>query len=88
MEDILTYDAVAKIPDEELWETHNISKDRLIQFARRRLASQKRFRGEPKKTIAECDSYLSTESLTIGFARRFAEYKRATLLFNDLDRLE
>ena len=87
MQTVLTREHLAKISDAELWEAHKISKNRLINFARRRLAAQCQHRGEPSATIEEVQRSLDPNALTIGFARRFVAYKRATLLFHDLDRL-
>jgi starch phosphorylase len=77
-----------QIPGEELWRTHERRRERLVAFARRRLMSQLRRRGEGKAAIAEAEEALDPEALTIGFARRFATYKRATLLLRDPDRLD
>ncbi len=75
------------IPDTELWRTHERCRNRLIYFARRRLIEQLKFRGASTIEIEEAHNVLSTEALTICFARRFATYKRATLIFRDLERL-
>ena len=58
-----------------------------MAFARRRLRAQLERRGAPQAEIEAADEVLDPEALTIGFARRFATYKRATLLFRDPDRL-
>lgn len=87
MEALLTRERLARISDEELWEAHQISKNRLIGFTRRRLEAQAQYRGEPADRIEEARQRLDPNALTIGFARRFASYKRATLLFHDPDRL-
>lgn len=70
----------------ELWETHNALKSLMISFVRRRLVAQARRRGEDEESIDFVRSVLDPSILTIGFARRFATYKRANLLFDDLDR--
>lgn len=75
------------IPDAELWRTHERRRERLVAFARHRLKSQLRHRGAPPAEIARADEVLDPDALTIGFARRFATYKRGTLLFRDLARL-
>jgi len=76
-----------QIPGEELWRTHERRRERLVGFARRRLSDQLRQRGAGRAEIAQVGEVLDPEALTIGFARRFATYKRATLLWNDPDRL-
>nr|HPO09946.1 alpha-glucan family phosphorylase [bacterium] len=79
---------VDQIPDAELWRTHVRRRERLVAFARRRLRTQLTKRGAPRAEIEQSDEILDPEALTIGFARRFATYKRATLLFTDLNRLK
>lgn len=71
----------------ELWETHNVLKNQLIHFVRRRLANSCRRREEDDATLEKARHALDPTVLTIGFARRFATYKRARLIFQDLDRL-
>ncbi len=75
------------IPDAELWRTHERLRERLVAFARRRLKQQLISRGAPPAEVYAADEVLDPEALTIGFARRFATYKRATLLMKDEDRL-
>lgn len=77
---------VDDIPDEELWRTHERRRERLVTFARRRLRQQLKRQGAGSVDIAAADEVLDPEALTIGFARRFATYKRGTLLFRDIDR--
>jgi starch phosphorylase len=81
------WDRLADIPAAELWETHQREKLELAIFARRRLRVQFARHGEAPATLDGLDSALDPDILTIGFARRFATYKRAGLLFTDLDRL-
>lgn len=76
-----------EIPPEELWRTHERRRERLIAFARRALRSQLQARGAPPGDVAEADQVLDPGVLTIGLARRFATYKRATLLLQDAERL-
>ena len=71
----------------ELWETHSALKNLLIGFARRRVGRQCRRRGESEEAVEAARNVLSPNVLTIGFARRFATYKRANLIFSQLDRL-
>ncbi|MBI1387714.1 MAG: alpha-glucan family phosphorylase [bacterium] len=82
------WDRVDRIPDIELWRTHQRRRERLVFFARQRLKDQLRRRGAQSYELSAADEVLSPHALTIGFARRFATYKRANLLFSDLDRLK
>jgi starch phosphorylase len=77
-----------QIPGEELWRTHERRRERLVGFARRRLAAQLRARGAGIAELAKAEDVLDPEALTIGFARRFATYKRGTLLLRDPERLD
>lgn len=79
---------VYEIPDAELWRTHVRRRQRLIEFVRRRLVEQYRQLGKPQYELSRVENVLNSDALTIGFARRFATYKRADLLFSDPDRLE
>ncbi len=85
--DAQVWQRVGRIPDEELWRTHERRRERLVAFARARLRSQLEQRGGTPAELSQADQVLNPEALTIGFARRFATYKRATLLFRDLERL-
>jgi starch phosphorylase len=78
---------VETIPAEELWRTHERRRVRLIAYARRRLRQQLERRGVPQAQIEAANEVLDPDVLTIGFARRFATYKRATLILRDPDRL-
>ena len=71
----------------ELWETHNALKNLLFEFVRRRISRQCRRRGESDDVVEGARNLLDPNALTIGFARRFATYKRATLLLSDIDRV-
>jgi len=71
----------------ELWETHNALKNLQLNFVRRRVSRQCRRRGESDETVEAARNVLGQDILTIGFARRFATYKRANLLLSDEDRL-
>lgn len=82
-----TWQPVDAIPDDELWATHQACKTELIQFARRRIERQLVRHGEGPRRINAAAHLLDPNALTIGFARRFATYKRASLLFHDLDRI-
>jgi starch phosphorylase len=85
--DQTVYEKIENIPMEELWRTHERRRERLVAFARARLQKQLENRNAPPSEIAKAQEVLNPEALTIGFARRFATYKRATLLFKDKDRL-
>ena len=76
---------IENVDDGELWETHLSLKSRLVEFVRRRAIEQAARRSET--VPARLETVLSPDALTIGFARRFATYKRANLLLADLHRL-
>ncbi len=86
--DTALWQRVDRIPDQELWRVHEIRRERLVSYARARLAGQVRRRGGTVAEITEASGVLSPDVLTIGFARRFATYKRATLLLRDVERLK
>jgi starch phosphorylase len=75
--------AVDQIPDEEFWRIHQRCKEQLIVFARNRLKAQMQRRGSYHTELNRAEEVLDPESLTIGFARRFASYKRGNLLFRN-----
>ena len=81
------WEGVTSIPDAELWRTHARRRERLVAFARARLRQQLVRRGVSQSAIEEADEVLNPDALTIGFARRFATYKRSTLIFRELERL-
>ncbi len=76
------------IPDEELWRTHERRRERLVAFVRKRLVNCLKKKGARQSEIMKAKQVLDPEALTIGFARRFAAYKRAYLIFKDPDRLD
>ena len=78
---------VKSIPAEELWRTHERRRERLVAFARRRVCEQRMRRGAPQAEVDAAAEILNPDTLTIGFARRFATYKRATLILRDVNRL-
>jgi starch phosphorylase len=82
------WDQIAEIPDAELWEAHRRHKRQLIAFIRERAAASAVLRNAPASEVRRLQDVLDPEALTIGFARRFATYKRATLIFRDLPRLK
>ncbi len=79
---------VIDIPDAVLWDTHQKLKLRLVQFVRERVHAQRERVGESPESVRAANRLLDPEILTIGFARRFASYKRGALLFSDKERLE
>ena len=81
------WQSMNSIPDAELWRTHERQRERLVTFARRRLHEQLQRRGASPAELAVADEVLDPHVLTICFARRFATYKRGTLLLRDPDRL-
>ncbi len=78
---------VENIPGEELWRTHERRRLRMVTYARRKLRAQLQNRGASQAEIDAAEDVLNPDALTIGFARRFATYKRATLLLRDPERL-
>jgi starch phosphorylase len=86
--DAPVWEQISDIPDAELWEAHRRRKRRLISFVRERASASARERNAPAAEVKRLEEVLDPETLTIGFARRFATYKRATLLFRDLARLK
>ena len=78
---------VHEIPDEELWAAHRSQKERLIRFVRERVRMQSARHGRSPDELRAIEGLLDPRALTIGFARRFATYKRAVLVLSDLDRL-
>src|SRR5216110_2506215 len=79
---------VIDIHDAQLWETHQQLKRRLIDFIRDRERHRRERLGESPESIRKMNRVLDPEILTMGFARRFATYKRGTLLFSDKERLK
>jgi len=81
------WEAIDKVDDGELWETHQTLKVQLIEMARSRAANYALQRGEPAEFVELLRRSLSLDALTIGFARRFATYKRANLILQDIEML-
>ncbi len=81
------WDRTGHVPTAVLWDAHQRQKLDLAIFARGRLRNQFARHGEAPAALEELEEVLDPGILTIGFARRFATYKRASLLFSDLDRL-
>jgi starch phosphorylase len=82
------WERVADVPDAELWRARERARERLVFFVRERLRRQYLARGMSEAEVAWADDVFDPGVLTIGFARRFAPYKRGTLLLSDLDRLK
>jgi starch phosphorylase len=85
--DASVWERVKRIPDAELWRVHQQRSSRLVAFCRKRLREQFERRGLTRSEIQMADEALDPDVLTIGFARRFATYKRGNLLFRDPERL-
>lgn len=79
--------AIESVDDGELWETHLALKARLLDFVRRRAVEQSQRRNEDPETLQRLARVLSPDALTVGFARRFATYKRADLILTGLEEL-
>ncbi len=82
------WDGVSQIPDEELWRAHERCRERLVSWTRRKLHEEMAKRGAAFDDLSVADQVLDPEALTIGFARRFATYKRGALLMRDPERLK
>ncbi len=76
-----------EVPDDKLWEYRATARQSLVNYVRRRLVRQVQQQGASAETIQRARHVLDLNALTLGFARRFAEYKRPTLLLRDLERL-
>ncbi len=81
------WEGIENVDDGELWETHQNLKQRLLEFVRVRMIEQAERRAEPLEVRQRLGRVLSPDALTIGFARRFATYKRANLILTDLEML-
>ncbi|HEV2295013.1 MAG TPA: alpha-glucan family phosphorylase [Tepidisphaeraceae bacterium] len=81
------WEGVMQIPDEELWRAHERCRERLVGWVRHTLKEQLTKRGASYDEITGADEVLDPEALTVGFARRFASYKRGALLLRNQDRL-
>jgi starch phosphorylase len=88
LDDEELWERAFEIPDAELWQVHVHRRHRLVQHARRWLRTSAERQGLGPEEVALADEVLDPQALTIGFARRFATYKRANLLFSDLDRVK
>jgi starch phosphorylase len=81
------WEGIESVDDGELWETHLSLKSQLLEFVRRRAVEQAERRGESKEVLQRLSKVLRPDALTIGFARRFATYKRANLILADIESL-
>ena len=82
-----TWKKIKNIPNDELWSAHIQRKEKLIELIKENTTNRLRRAGVSYEEIREITNSLSPNDLIIGFARRFATYKRATLIFNDLERI-
>ena len=82
-----TWKKIDNIPDEKLWSEHLKRKEKLLNLVKENVTNRMRANGVSYEEINEIVSKLNPNALTIGFARRFATYKRATLIFRDLERI-
>ncbi len=87
-DDVKNWKNIYDVPDETIWDIRKNRKRELITFVKKRLQHDLTQRQENPKIILESVNYLNENTLIIGFARRFATYKRAHLLFTDLERLK
>ncbi|MBO5141948.1 MAG: alpha-glucan family phosphorylase [Clostridia bacterium] len=85
--EVETWNDIDNIPDEELWRVHQEQKEKLIKMVRENVKAQEIRNGESIEEINETDHLLDPKALTIGFARRFATYKRADLIFRDIEKI-
>ena len=81
------WEGIENVDDGELWETHLSLKSQLLEFVRRRAVEQAERRFESREVLQRLGRVLSPDALTIGFARRFATYKRANLILSEIDNL-
>ncbi len=82
-----TWRGIYNVPDKELWETHQKRKVQFLEVAKENIKNRLTREKYHYEEISKILSALNPDALTIGFARRFATYKRATLLFRDLERI-
>ncbi len=88
LEDLKMWEQVHEIPNQELWEMHRKRKRRMVAFVRERAVNSAAYRKASAAEVRRLSDVLDPDVFTIGFARRFATYKRATLLFRDVNRLK
>ena len=81
------WEKVRNIPDDKLWNVHQARKEKLLSIVKNNVTERLRRSGYNYEDINAITSKINPNALTIGFARRFATYKRATLIFKDLERI-
>lgn len=81
------WEKIKDIPNKKLWEAHNNRKQKMLQMVKENTVNRLKRSGVSYEEIHEIVSKINPNALTIGFARRFATYKRATLIFKDLERI-
>ncbi len=81
------WEKIYEVPDKRVWEMRQLQRSKLMEYIKKRLLSNLSRRQETPKKVYQVLEALDDKTLTIGFARRFATYKRAHLLFNDLEKL-
>lgn len=82
-----TWDKIYTVPDEELWKAHMTQKEKLISLIKENVRTQMERNNKELDEIKELEKNLTSDALIIGFARRFATYKRANLIFRDVERI-
>ncbi len=82
-----TWDKIDEIPNDELWNVHKERKEKLLELVKDNVIERFKNTSVGYDTVKEILSKINPNALTIGFARRFATYKRATLIFKDLERI-
>jgi len=88
LDDPAVWEAIAFIPDQALWQVRERLRGRLVEFVRERTSARLRRLGAEPWQLDSANAVFDPHALTVGFARRFATYKRATLLFQDVERLK
>lgn len=87
-DDVKVWKKIQAVPDQDIWRIHNIQKKRLFAYLKKRLTLEMTARQENPAHIFNLLNNMNEKTLTIGFARRFATYKRAHLLFSNMERLK
>jgi starch phosphorylase len=82
------WDMISTLPDSELWNVRSKNRHRLVNFVRESLSDNLKSQAASYESIKDAEEILDDNALTIGFARRFATYKRGNLIFRDLERLK
>ncbi len=86
--DRLNFEKIKSVPNEIIWQKHQEDKATLIHFMKERIKKEYLRRGLSIQKVKEMLVNLTEDTLVVGFARRFAEYKRANLLFTDIERFQ